>query len=237
MSLTPALLALLVILVFVSIVVLMIKASRKIVAEKTHLALSLGFEQPPELPLQLATRVEELYRRKDGQAVYIDGVYHKSELNQELFIFDVRGSAGNDSEMGSEVFGVISRELALPRFSLITMPGFSREGLLGGLMDKLLDKVLELAEKYQGLSRIEFPDRPDFDEQVIVFGRDEYAVRELLRGVHLGTLAAGQSPFHIAGSGDFLTVDFSLPSSSSSSENDLISHYQQFTQIYRVFLK
>jgi len=237
MSFTPALLAALFILVFVSIVILIIRSSLKIAAQKTHLALTLGFEQPPELPIQLATRVEELYQRKDHQGVYIDEIYHKRELDQELFIFDVSSSSGDDSEMGSEVFGVISRELALPRFSLTTLPGFSSEGLLGGLMDKLLDKVLQLAEKYQGLARIEFPDRPDFDEGVIVFGRDEYAVRELLRGIHLSTLEVGKSPLHIAGSGDFLTVDFSLPSSSTTNENDLISQYQHFTRIYQAFLK
>jgi len=237
MSFLPVLLALGVILIFATIVFLAIRASRNMTAEKVHLARTLGFEIAPTLPINLANRAEELFQIREDQAITLENVFSRRELDQEFFIFDLHDSSEDDSAVGKDVFGVISRELALPRFSLTTLPGFNSEGLLGGLMEKLLDKILALAGKYQGLSRIEFPDQPEIGDQLIVFGRDEFAVRELLRGIHLDTLITNQSPIHIAGNGDFLTVDFSIPYPSSSTESDLISQYQQFTQIVRTFMK
>ena len=237
MNFTPEILALMVILAFVLTLYLVIRSGRKNAAEKIHQALTMGFEEQSELPPQLASRVEDLFKRRDQQAVYIDSIFSRREMDQELFIFDVSDSSSDDNEMGTEVFGMISSELALPRFSLTTLPGFNSDSFLGGLMEGLLDKVLSLAGKYQDLVRIEFPNNPDFGNQVVVFGSDESAVREMLRGVHLSSLIQGTSPIHIAGSGDFLTVDFSLPSSYGSEENDLISQYQQFTQITRSFMK
>ena len=236
MSFKPELLALLIIMAFGVLLYLAIRTSRKITAEKNHQAQTMGFDALNEPPPQLASRVDEVFKRSDQKAVYIDEIFSKQEGNRELFIFDIQDSSDDDNEMGSEVFGMITSELDLPRFSLTTLPGFSSDSFLGGIMDKLLDKVLSLAEKYQGMSRIEIPN-PDFGDQVIVFGSDEIAVRELMRGIHLSTLTRSQSPIHIAGKGDFITVDFSLPSSYGSNENDLISQFQHFTQISRSFMK
>jgi hypothetical protein len=236
MKFVPELLALLVILIFAALLLLAIQASKRQAAEKTHLALTMGFERQNELPPQLASRVEDLFKRRDQQAVYIDDIFSRQEYDQELFIFDVSDSNEEDNEMGTEVFGMISNQLALPRFSLTTLPGFSSDTLLGNIMDTLLDKFISLAGKYQQMDRIEFPDDPKFDDQVIVFGSNETAVRDLLRGINLNSLITGRSPIHIAGNGDFLTIDFSLPSSYGSDENDLIAQYQQFTQISRYFM-
>jgi hypothetical protein len=235
MNFKPELLALLIILAFGVILYLVIRMSRKSAAEKSHQIQTLGFEELSDLPSRLASRAEDTFKRQDQKAIYIDGIFSKKEADRELFIFNISDSNDEDNEMGTEVFGMISSELSLPRFSLTTLPGFINDSLLGGIMDALLDKVLALAEKYQGMIRIEFPDKPGFDNQAVVFGSEETAVRELLRGIHLSTIQPGQAPIHIAGCGDFLTVDFSLPSSYSSDENDLISQYQQFIQITRSF--
>lgn len=237
MKFLPQLVALLIILVFVIIVLLMIRMGRIKTAEKTHQTSNLGFAPLSDLPPQLASRVDDLYKRKDQQAVYIDQIFQRRELDREYFIFDVSDSHDDDNEMGTEVFGLISPEFDLPRFSLTTLPGFNSDSLLGGLMKALLDKVLQLTERYQGMTRIDLSDKPDFGDQVVVFGSDETAVRELLRGIYFSSLSSSNSPLHIAGQGDFLTVDFSLPSSSGSAEGDLISQYQQFEQIARQFQK
>jgi hypothetical protein len=235
MDFPPELLALLVILIFVSLLIVAIRSSRKQAAEKTHQALTMGYEIPDVLPSQFASRVEAIYQRKDGQAVYIDNIYYRSDLDQELFIFDV--SHGGDSEMGSDVFGVISGKLALPRFSLITLPGFNKDSFIGDMMDRLLDKVLENLSDFQDLERIDLTDRPDYEDQVIVLGEDASAVREILADISLETLTANASPLHIAGKDDFLVVDFSIPTSTSSTENDLIAQFQYFNQISRAFMK
>jgi len=237
MNFIPGLLALLVILIFAALLFLAIRVSRRQAAEKIRHALTIGFEEQSELPPQLASRVEDLFKRRNQQAVYIDGIFRRRESDQELFIFNISDSNDDDNEMGTDVFGLISNELDLPRFSLTTLPGFSVDTLLGSIMESLLDKIISIAEKYQEMERIEFPDHPDIDDQVVVFSTDESAVREVFRGIHLSSLISDHSPIHIAGIGDFLTVDFSLPSSYGSEENDLISQYQQFTRISRLFMQ
>ena len=104
-------------------------------------------------------------------------------------------------------------------------------------MEKLLDKVLDMAGKYQGLSRVEFPERPEINDQIIVFGKDQGAVRELIGSIPFSSLIRGKSPLHIAGLDDFLTVDFSQMGSFQDPENDLIAQHQEFIRILGYFKK
>jgi hypothetical protein len=237
MNFQPELIALLVILVFAVIFLLIFRAGRRQVAEKKHLALTLGYEEVTSRPSQLISRVEALYKRGNNQGIQIDQVYSKKDWEEEFFIFDVSDANQDDNELGSEVFGVISSDFALPQFSLTTLPGFSSGSLFGGIMEGLLDKVLSFSEGYLHMSRIEFPDKPDFDQQVIVFGKDEAAVRELMDRIHLDSIMRIKSPVHIAGLDDFLTVDFSQMSSYSSRDSDLIAQHREFSQILDIFKK
>ncbi len=237
MSMLPLSLVLLVILIFVALLLLAIRASQRQTAEKTHQALTLGYDEVTSRPSQLISRVESLYKRRENQGIHVDQVYSKRDWDQEFFIFDAQDSSEDDNEMGSEIFGVISNQLSLPQFSLTTLPGFNSDTLIGGLMEKLLDKVLEVAGKYQGLSRIEFPDRPEIDDQIIVFGKDQGAVRELIGRIPISSIITGKSPLHIAGLDDFLTVDFSQMGSFQDPENDLIAQHQEFIRILGYFKK
>jgi len=98
-----------------------------------------------------------------------------------------------------------------------------------------LDKVLTFSEGYLQMSRIEFPDKPVFNQQVIVFGKDEPAVRELMDRIQLDSIIRVKSPVHIAGLDDFLSVDFSQMSSYSSRDSDLIAQHREFSQILDTF--
>jgi hypothetical protein len=236
MSVPPALLALGVIFIFAAILFLMIQSSRRMKAEKTHQTQVLGFELVETPSADLASRSEELFRKRDQGAIYLENIYTRSKLDGELFIFDYGDYQGDDSELGSEVFGIISSELALPRFSISTLPGFNPDSLLGELMEKLLDKVLAAAEKYLGMQRVEIPDWPEYDNQLVVFGQDPDAVQDLLRRVGPSILLRSNWMMHIAGSNDFLTVDFNSSSESSVSDNDLISQYNLFTDLYSAFM-
>ncbi len=237
MRFQPVLIALLVILVFAGLVLLTIRTSRRQAAEKRHLALTLGYEEVTSRPSQLISRAESVYKRGENQSILIDQVYSKKDWEQEFFIFDISDSNKDDSDLGSEVFGVISNQLALPHFSLTTLPGFNSDSLLGGIMDGLMDKVLSKAEKYLGLTRIEIPDKPDFNEQVIIFGNDANAVRKMMERIDLRSITRIKSPVHITGMNDFLTVDFSNMSSVNGQENDLITQHREFIQIVNYFTK
>ena len=236
MRFQPELLALLIILVFAALFLQVFITGRRKLTEKKHLALTLGYDLVTTRPSNLIDRAESLYERTENQSIQIDQVYSKQDGDQEFYIFDVGDSNKEDGELGSNVFGLLSGKLALPHFSLTTLPGFTNDTLLGGIMESLLNKVLSLAEKYRGLRRIELPDRPDFDEQVILFGKDEQAVRDLMEKVDLRAITRIETPVHISGMDDFLTVDFTDMGPLNEQKYDLIDQHGEFTRIARYFM-
>ena len=152
-----------------------------------------------------------------------------------MYLFDLLDTTSEDSWRGTDVFGVISRNLALPRFSLITMPSTNREGMLGNLMGKILDKVFTWAANFQRLSRVEFPDQPEFDDRFVVFGRAEYAVRTLFSGSVASGLYNNKLPLQLAGSGDFLTVETAHTTPPKDQNQDLRDLYQICLDLVRLF--
>jgi len=237
MSFPPEFLAAGVILIFGIIIYLMILSSRRQQNEQEYQLRQLGFEPLETSPPELERRVEELYQTSRSREIDLWSVYHRRDLDGDQYLFNAADTREESSELGSEVFGLISNQLALPRFSLITVPAFDRSSLIGGLMDKLLDSVMAYAEKHLGLRRIEFPDQPEMDDLVIVFGRDPDAVRDMLDRVGTAALRNTDLPVQIAGSGDFLTVDFSTASSLNQAGQGLATSYQIFTQISRNFME
>ena len=237
MSYPPELLALGILILFGIIVFLMIRTSRREQNEQDHQLRQLGFEPLEDAPLELESRVEELYQTRRGREIKLWRVFKRRESDQDLYLFDAEDTRGESSELGSEIFGLISNQLALPHFSLVTLPEFDRGSLFGGLIDKILDRVMSYAEGHLGLQRIEFPNQPELDDQLILFGQDPDAVREMLDSVGLNTFRSTQLPVQIAGKGDFLTVDFSTPSDLNQPGKDLVSRYQTFSQITRAFME
>jgi len=237
MSFPPELLALGLLFIFGTIIFLIIRISRRQKVDQDNQLHQLGFRALESPPLELERRVEELCRPGGDQEVTLRQVYHRRELDQDLYLFDAADIHGENSELGSEIFGLISSQLALPRFSLVTLPDFDRESLIGGLMDKLLDKAMSYAEKHLQLQRIEFPNRPELDDKVVLFGQDPVAVREMLDRVGLSAFRTDDLPVQIDGRGDFLTADFSTGKSLNQPGQDLASRYQTFIQIARRFME
>jgi len=202
MRFQPELIALLIILAFAGLLLLAIRTSRRQAALNKHLALTLGYEEVTSRPSQLISRTESIYKRGENQFIQIDKVYSKRDWDQEFFIFDINDSNKEDGDLGSDVFGLISGKLALPHFSLTTLPGFNSDSLLGGMMESLMDKVLSVADKYLGMTRIELPNRPDFGEQVMIFGKDQAAVREMMERIDLRSITSSKTPVHITGMND-----------------------------------
>ena len=231
MSIPPAALALLVLLIFVGIVLLMFRAVKKDRIQRTFQAQKLGFVPVAEIPAELLNRVENLYKTERNPSLEIHNLYHRRELDRNLYLFDLIGTDDEDTTLGIEMFGVISKELALPRFSLTSIPYFNRQSGFGALMDKMLDKVMDLAAKSQDLNRIEFPGDPRFDDHYIVFGRDENAVRTLISSVSWDYLTREKTPLLINGSGDFLTVDYSISTTSENKEKSLEALYRATTDL------
>jgi hypothetical protein len=236
MSFWPELLALLIILAFASLLYIAIRTSRAQLALKTNQAENLGFRPVTAEPRELIRRVEELFRRRPDQAILVDQVYSKESWDEKEYLFDVSDAHDDDSDIGSEVFGLISSRLDLPHFKLVVLPDVFQGSGFGRLMEKLLDHFLNSIEKKQGLVEVEFPESQGFGGKMVVFGKDPDAVRDLLAGFQPPSIIPGQTPIFIAGADDFLTVDFSEVS--GGRENlDLISSHNQFTQIARFFMR
>jgi hypothetical protein len=236
MSFPPELLALGVILIFAILIIWMIRTSRREQTETDYQLSQLGFEALEAPPPELEQRVAELYQTSKGREVRLWRVFHRREMDQDLYLFNAEDTRGESSEIGSGVFGIKSNRLALPRFSMVTLPDFDRSSLIGNLMDKLLDKVMSFAEGYLGLEQVDLCDRPDLDDQVILFARDQYAVKDMLDRVGSYLIRSVEMPIQIAGRGDFLTVDFSTSTNLNQSGQDLASRYQTFIQISRAFM-
>ena len=107
MSLSPAVLALVVILVFVAILLAAIRQTRKSREDKTRRAVRLGFEVPLDVPHELIQRVEEIYLSKGNPTLEIQNVYQRTEFDQSLYIFDVIGTDDEDTTLGEEVSGCL----------------------------------------------------------------------------------------------------------------------------------
>jgi hypothetical protein len=226
MTIQPEFLALGVILIFAGIVLTMLRERGKARFNKTIRAQKLGFKPVEIIPPELLSRIEDLYQNERNKTLEIRDLYHQNDREGDFYLFDLVDTDEEDTWLGSEMLAVISPHLALPRFSLTTIPSFGGEKAIGSLMNKVLDKVMDLAAKYQNLSRLEFPDKPGFDEKIVVFGRDEVAVGNLLSRINLDILSRGKNPLQLNGSSDCLTVDDSFSISSRDQEKHLENLYQ-----------
>jgi hypothetical protein len=236
MSFLPVLVVLGFLLLFAAIVFFALRSSGNYQAEMNQQIQTLGFQPPESAPARLQSRVEDLFQKREGGELALENVYFRKELDQDLYIFSLYNTQGEGTELGQDIFGIISSQLSLPHFSLITIPEFDRGSLVGGLMDKLLDKVMNMAQKHLGLQLIEFPDQPEYQDSFAVFGQNPETVREFLGKNRLGSLRSDALPLQIAGSGDFLTVDFSVSSTAGENKQDLISQYNRFREISRIFM-
>ena len=223
------------ILIFVLFVLFAIRSTKKNREEKIIRARQLGFEPVAEVPQDLQRRIEDLYGNKRNRTLEIRNLHQRREWEQDLYLFDLLDTADEDTRMGTDVFGVISRNLALPRFSLITMPSFGGDGMLGNLMEKILDKVFAWAANFQGLSRVEFPDQSGLDDRFVVFGRDEYAVKTLLSESVASGLYNNKLPLQLAGLGDFLTLETAHTTPAKDQDQDLRDLHQACLDLVRLF--
>jgi hypothetical protein len=224
----PAVLALGVILLFMLFLGFALLAARNSNQQKSSRALDLGFEKLEAPPDSLLSRVETLHRRRESQKLMISQVYRQRDLNRQIYLFDLEDTQSDDSSLGSEILGVISRDLALPHFTLISLPEMKNDGFLGQMMDSLLDRFFDWAGKFQKLERVEFPAYPDFDQRFVVFARDKYSVQNLFSGRTGSFLLSSPLSLSLTGSGDFLTAEASsaLDQQEQSDRNHLRTLYR-----------
>jgi hypothetical protein len=82
---------------------------------------------------------------------------------------------------------------------------------------------------------VEFPENPEFDDRFVVFGRDEYAVRDLLSGSVGSAIYQNEFLIHLAGSGDILTLDTSYFFPTRDQNKTIRDIYTIFLDLIQVF--
>ena len=97
MSFPPELLALGILFIFGTIIFLLIRTSRRQKTDQDNQLYQLGFRALESAPPELERRVEELYRPGGDQEVTLWRVYHRRELDQDLYLFDAADTHGESS--------------------------------------------------------------------------------------------------------------------------------------------
>lgn len=166
------------------IVVLTVQGKQKTQEASKKRVRSLGFHLLEEVPLRLQQRMDQLVSRGSGNRLELRTVYQQQGFDQDFYLVDVK-EHGDDqtSWMGPETMVVISPRLALPRFTLISLPEVGEGGAVEGLAEKMLDQVVQWLGKSRGLNRVTFPDQPEFQRRFGLLARNEQSVRRFFSAI------------------------------------------------------
>ncbi|MDZ7843393.1 MAG: hypothetical protein U5K99_01100 [Anaerolineales bacterium] len=199
-------------LLLVLIVVLTVKGRQKKQEASAKRARSLGFQLLEEVPIQLQERMEKLVSRGSGKRLELRSVYQQRGFDQDFYLVDVK-EHGDDqvSWMGPETMVVISSRLALPRFTVISLPETGEGGVVEGLAEKMLDQVMQWLGKTRGLNQVVFPDQPEFQRRFGLLARNEQSVRHFFSRHLTQYLIQMNQAMGIEAEGDFFAVSLTSP--------------------------
>mgnify|MGYP006283755757 FL=1 len=179
---------------------------KKLEAQQARIR-SLGFQPREEVPPQLQDRVDRLRRHNLERRLQLRKIYQHHGFHQDFYLVDVEERGDQPGRwMGPETMVVISSQLALPRFTLMTLPDAGAGRAVDSLADRMLSQIFQWAAQALGLQRIEFPERPDFHRRFGVLGRNEGAVRNFFTLEIMDYLTQIDLPIAIEAEGDFLAV-------------------------------
>ena len=173
-------------------------------------AASLGFRPLESPPLQLETKINQLRQQDGGNRLQLREVYHRAGFDQDLYLVDVKDVSDDQGAwFGPETLVVLSPNLALPRFALMSLPEMEQYPAVDDLARPMLEKVFQWAARALGLQRITFPSIPDFDTQYAVFGENEHAVRQLFTNSLTSYLLGLEVPVVLEGDSDLFAITLS----------------------------
>ncbi|MFO8035536.1 MAG: hypothetical protein R6U57_02785 [Anaerolineales bacterium] len=234
---TPHILfAVAVVLIFLSAILISVSKTRKTAEEKQHTASALGFRPLEKAPPQLVQGIRRLHPQIPPQQLSIDNVFHQRDFDGDFYLFDLDDTSEDENTwQNTDVIGIISHKLALPRFYLIALPPVNQEQWVGKLLDRILDKVFEWAAVHQGLSRVTFADRYGFDEQYALFVENEITARGFFTEYRLSSLTAYNTPFQVVAAGHCMTVSHSYPISTKANISELKTLYRRTRDLFHLF--
>lgn len=177
----------------VVVITTIIRAVKRYEERRKQDRLDQGFTEAPEAVESLTARLRTVHMHWTSSHQVRDP-WRKSDWGYELFLFDLRSGSGKSTKLERDQAMVVSKDLALPRFSLLSKaPG---EGFMASMANRAIAWV---ASKFA--VQATFPDHPEFDAKFFVFGDDEAALRAYFDARRRGRLAEIPS-LQAAGNGD-----------------------------------
>lgn len=224
-------------LLFALVIVWMISSDRKRRSRKVEQAQSLGF-QPVEKPdPALTNQILALHIHRAGQQREIRNLFFRRTTEGDVYLFDLWDPSGDSStQIANSAVAVLSPNLRLPRFALISRLEETGSGVAG-----LLSRAANWAIRQLGANMwmIAFADDPDFSSHFFVAVPDETsepAVRaflnadlrcQLLKLVHV----------HIQAGGNLFTISsYDLNSAHDADQAEKVrEQIRQAQQVARLF--
>lgn len=225
-----------VLLIFISAFLISVSKARRTVEEKHHIASALGFRPIEKAPPQLGASIQRLHPQIPPHQLSIENVYHQRDFDGDYYLFDLDDTSEDGASwQNKDVIGIISPQLALPRFYLITLLPLNQEKWVGKIMDQILDKVFQWAATHQGLTRVIYPHKYGFDDRYALFVENEITAGNFFTEYRLSSLTGYNTPFQVVAAGNCMAVSRSYPISSETKEAELKILYRRSRDLFHLF--
>lgn len=224
----------LVIALFLALFLAAARSRREKMARQEKRVSALGFRPLEKAPPELTDKLSGLRLSDQRRQFQLDHVYHRADFDQDFYLVDVVDSSDEqDMWLGPETLVVVSPHLALPRFTLISLPEMEDQGIMVDLAEKMLESAFSWMAGSLGVERIDFPSSPDFETRYVVFGSSQAAVRSLFTPSLIDYLMGVTLPLTLEGEGDLFAAGLSYTSSRKRKPmlNDL---YREVIDLARV---
>ena len=106
---------------------------------------------------------------------------------------------------------------------------------MGGLINKAVDRVMNMVGTRQGLVRVPFDQYPEIDDNYIIFGSDPSLLQNFFTSSHMNGFFSIKSNYEIVAGGDTLVVKAILPDREKSRDEVVRNQYNDAEAMFRFF--
>lgn len=192
-------------------VLLSIRQTQRLRAEKAELARSLGLHPLDSPPPDLVDRIKRLQWNLAGRKLELRAVSTQSTFERTTYLFDVYAVGKNTQSVSSDTVAVVDGSLRLPRFSIL--PRVTAGGVVGRLANALVDRFMGREN-----ARIDLPAEPGATTTYVLVGPSGEEIKRLVTP-GLTRFLSGKANLAVQGEGDCFTVArFTRGRTSSRSE-------------------
>ncbi len=183
---------------FAAVLALMIWQSRRWQQSRAQTLARHGFTRLDPPPDEYVRRILALQPAR--QTVYtVTRLARRAMVDGELILYDMR-SAGRENDIDQDNVMIVSPSLDLPRFALFPLPGLGVKS--GGVVDRLVGAVADLASGQTGMVRARLPGAEELEQRFTLLAEDEFAVRDFFTPQRVRDLLALEQTFFLQAGGD-----------------------------------